>query len=161
VQHQGEEALALVGALATDPPPLSAPSDSVYFDLFRHEIVWPRGLCLPPVALALALLVFAAVYRVPRLRAVALFRGTGTLAVTILLSAAFASAMLWVMFPMALLGPQFPAHPLPSMVAFVALAFALGRWCLHGCRPGELRWNGTPYCCFTEATVWPRSGNLS
>jgi hypothetical protein len=126
VQHQGEEALALVRALATDPPPRSAPGDAVYFDLFRHEIVWPRGLCLPLVALALALLAFAAVYRAPRLRAGALLRGAGTLAVTVLLSAACASALLWGLFPMALLGPQFPAHPMPSLVAFSALACAVG-----------------------------------
>ncbi len=126
VQHQGEEALALVRALATDPPSANAPGDVVYFDLFRHEIVWPRWLCLPLVALALALLTFAAVYRVPRLRAGALLQGAGTLTVTVLLSAACASALLWALFPMALLGPQFPAHPMPSLVAFSALACAVG-----------------------------------
>ena len=126
VQHQGEEALALVHALATDPPSANAPGDVVYFDLFRHEIVWPRWLCLPLVALALALLTFAAVYRVPRLQAGALLRGAGTLAVTVLLSAACASALLWALFPMALLAPQFPAHPMPSLVAFSALACAVG-----------------------------------
>ncbi len=126
VQHQGEEALALVRALATDPPSANAPGDVVYFDLFRHEIVWPRWLCLPLVALALALLTFAAVYRLPRLRADALLRGAGTLAVTVLLCAACASALLWALFPLALLGPQFPAHPMPSLVAFSALACAVG-----------------------------------
>ncbi len=125
VQHQGEEALALVRALATDPPSTNAAGDVVYFDLFRHEVIWPRRLCLPLVALALALLAFAAVYRVPRLRAGALLRGAATLTVTVLLSAACASALLWALFPMALLGPQFPAHPVPSLVAFSALACAV------------------------------------
>lgn len=98
----------------------------MYFNLFRHEIVWPRWLCLSLVALALILLTFAAIYRVPRLRGEAVLRGAATLAVTVLLTAAFGCALLWALFPMALLGPQFPAHPMPSMVAFSALAFAIG-----------------------------------
>lgn len=126
VQHQGEEALALVRALATDPPSANAPGDAVYFDLFRHEIVWPRWLCLPLVALALALLTFAVVYRAPKLRGGALFRGAATLAVTLLLSAVCGCALLWALFPIALRGPQFPAHPMPSIVSFSALAFAVG-----------------------------------
>ncbi len=125
VQHQGEEALALVRALATDPPSANAPGDVVYFDLFRHEIMWPRWLCLPLVALALALLTFAGLYRAPKRRAGALVRGAATLAVTVLLCAACSAALLWALFPLALLAPQFPAHPVPSLLAFSALAIAV------------------------------------
>jgi hypothetical protein len=125
VQHQGEEALGLVRALATDPPAANAPGDVVYFDLFRHEIMWPRWLGLPLVALALALLTFAARYRAPQRRAGALLRGAVTLVVTVLLCAACSAALLWALFPMALLAPQFPAHPIPSLLAFSALAVAV------------------------------------
>lgn len=125
VQHQGEQALALVRALATEPPPLSAQGDSVYFDLFRYEIVWPKWLCLPLLGLGLALLAFAAVFRGPNLQVGALLRGAATLALTLLGSAACGAALLWALYPHALLGPQFPAHPAPSILAFSALALAV------------------------------------
>jgi len=42
IQHQGEEALALARALATNPPSEKASGDVIIFDVFRHVIWWPK-----------------------------------------------------------------------------------------------------------------------
>ena len=126
VQHQGEEALALTRALATDPPSLSPQGDDVYFDLFRHEIVWSRWLCLALIGVDLALLTFAAFFRAPKLQPTALFRGAATLVLTLLLSAVCGCALLWALYSNVFSIPQLPAHPAPAMLAFAFLGLAIG-----------------------------------
>jgi hypothetical protein len=128
VQHQGEEALALTRALATDPPPLNAEGNAVYFDLFRYEIVWPKWMCVALTTLGVALLVFAASFRSQTFQVAALFRGAATLVLTLIVSAICGCALLWALYPHALLGPQFPAHPAPAILAFSALGLAVAVW---------------------------------
>ena len=75
-QHQGEQALAVVRALADsdlrEPPPAGrASQDAVYFDLLGAALVlWPLSLTLPLAVLAAALLCACAliVRRSPRWR---------------------------------------------------------------------------------------------
>jgi hypothetical protein len=128
VQHQGEEALALTRALATDPPPLNAEGNAVYFDLFRYEIIWPKWICLALTTLGVALLVFAASFRSQNFQVAAFFRGAATLVLTLTVSAICGCALLWALYPHALLGPQFPAHPAPAILAFSALGLAVAVW---------------------------------
>ncbi len=125
VQHQGQEALALVRALASDPPSLTARGNVVYFDMFRHEIVWPSWLCLVWIGSGIALLVFAATFHNPKLQPVALLRGAAALLLTSFLSAACGSALLWALYSNVFSIPQLPAHPAPAMLAFTALGLAI------------------------------------
>jgi hypothetical protein len=56
LQHQGQNALAIVRALADQDLDAPPPGHAVFFDVLGFGIVrWPRGLTLPRAALGLLL----------------------------------------------------------------------------------------------------------
>ena len=62
IQHQGDNALAVVAALANAPTVRPPIADAVYFDGFaRTLIAWPSAFTLPAALLALGLLLVEAV----------------------------------------------------------------------------------------------------
>jgi hypothetical protein len=63
IQHQGENALSTVLALANSTELRPAAQDSVFFDVFaRGVLVWPIAFVLPAALIALMLLVAEAVF---------------------------------------------------------------------------------------------------
>src|SRR5258708_15404480 len=63
IQHQGDNALAALSALANSPTLHPAVGESVFFDGFaRTLIAWPAEFALPAALLALALLLAEAVF---------------------------------------------------------------------------------------------------
>src|SRR6267378_7882964 len=63
IQHQGDNALAALSALANSPTLHPAVAESVFFDGFaRTLITWPTEFALPAALLALALLLAEAVF---------------------------------------------------------------------------------------------------
>ncbi len=139
IQHQGDNALAALAALANSQalhPPMA---ESVFFDGFaRTLIVWPAAFTLPAALLTLALLLAEAVVLL-RKGAVAareiMWGGIGTLCVPVL-GAALCAALLGLLIVAGKVPPlgraSWIAHPLPMHVTAAALAlFAAGgvsRW---------------------------------
>jgi len=132
LQHQGDNALHTLRALAAAPTPLPA-GEAVYFDLFRWGLVqWPASAAVPVALLLLAALLAAGValcYRQCTTARDLLWGCTGSLAV--LLAGALAAVGLFLALRGAgtlppAQGAPWIAHPGPAMAAFVALAFATG-----------------------------------
>lgn len=111
VQHQTENALAMVRTLADAELPKGA-DDSFFFDVFALFVV--RGSFLVIRILAVVALVLVALQR-PRLRSALAFL------VTVLATAAIAAGLL------ALFRPPFPwvAHPFAIRALFIALPLAI------------------------------------
>jgi Peptidase family M28 len=138
IQHQGDNALALVSALA-DSPTLHPPiSESVFFDAFaRVLIAWPAGLTLPAALLSLALLLGETVILVRKGavagRAIA-WGAVGTLCVLVS-GAALCAGLLAVALAVGkvppLKGESWISQPLPMHVAAAAIAF-LAACCAGG-----------------------------
>ncbi len=127
MQHQGEEAFALVEALATNPLPAAAPpGDTVYFDSFGWMVEWSRWLTLFLVAVSVGLLLIAAVARrqfVMELRSVGW--GAATPAIVVLVAGLVSFGLVRTLALGALLPPQFLAHPEGPLVAVSALGLAI------------------------------------
>jgi hypothetical protein len=130
LQHQGDNALAAVTALAGAPDLVHPPRGSVaFFDLFSLGIVrWPIGW-MPAMAVAalLLLLLLATVTGLAR-RTV----GGGDLALGLLSAPTMALAtalvaygLSWGLHATGVLGVGWLAHPLPALAAFWLLALTL------------------------------------
>ncbi len=128
LQHQGENALPALVAMANSDLSSLPQRDDVYFDIFQHETVrWPSRWTLP-LAIAVALVVFLQIAWLGRNKRLtqreflwglaawlAIIATTGTLAVALRALIQLAGAMLvnWV------------AHPVPVEIAFWSLAIAV------------------------------------
>lgn len=145
LQHQGDNALRTLRALADAPPTDAAAGDAVYFDFFRLGLVqWPATAALPLALLLVALLgtVGLALLRRQRMSWRQLGWGVaGSLAA--LVGGSVAAAGLFLALRGAGVVPPVPgapwiAHPGPATAAFAALAFAAsgGLGALLGVRPG-------------------------
>jgi hypothetical protein len=129
LQHQGDNALATVQALAGADLSRPHQGKAVFFDLLGFAVLWwPVGLGLLLGGLALLLLIVAAV----RLQRAGRFTGSalalGFFAVPIVLLAAVLTAAMfgWVL---RLLGPglrtPWPARAFPGIITFWMLALAV------------------------------------
>jgi hypothetical protein len=134
IQHQGDNALAAVSALANSPtlhPPIA---ESVFFDGFaRALIAWPTAFTLPAALLSLALLLAEAVI-LRRRGAVAareiLWGGVGTLCM-LGLGVVLCAGLLALLIAVGKVPPTHSAswisQPVPMHIAAAAIAlFAAG-----------------------------------
>jgi hypothetical protein len=134
IQHQGDNALAALSALANSPtlhPPIA---ESVFFDGFtRTLIAWPAAFTLPAALLTLALLLAESVVLL-RQGAVAarevLWGGVGTLCM-LALGVALCSGLLALAVAVGKVPPtdgaSWISQPLPMHIAAAAIAlFAAG-----------------------------------
>ncbi|HEY0745549.1 MAG TPA: M28 family peptidase [Steroidobacteraceae bacterium] len=134
LQHQGDNALGALNALA-DAPDLeqiaqdSKPKDSVFFDVFaRGVIVWPTALVFPASLAALALLLGTAVLLSRRGMLNARSAGFGMLAalITVALSGALSMGVVMLLRGADRLppvgAPPWIAHPMAMHMGFAALS---------------------------------------
>jgi hypothetical protein len=133
IQHQGDNALAALTALANSPtlhPPLA---ESVFFDSFaRTLIAWPAAFTLPAALLSLAVLLAETVMLLRQGAVKAreiLWGGVGTLCVLVSGVALCAGLLvaLIIVGKLPIGGASWIAHPLPMHIAAAAIAlFAAG-----------------------------------
>ncbi|MDB4998021.1 MAG: Peptidase, family, partial [Myxococcaceae bacterium] len=145
LQHHGDQALAMVRALADAGPELDGPRDpardAVWFDVLASFVVrWPSAASLGLALLALALVVLSAI----RLRT----WGVGLAAAGAALVAALAASLL--VGAVLRYGGAIPvpwvAHPLPALlslhIACIAAGLAAARWVGRRASP-QVLWAGT------------------
>jgi hypothetical protein len=144
LQHHGDNALALVRALADEDVPAAPAGDAVFFDLAGLAVLWwPKGLT-PVLALIGLVLVRVAVMRrggrlLPRVRALLPFLAP--------LLGALAGGLVWQLLRLAGAFPLgFLANPTWAVLAAAAAAVAATLLVLAV----ESRWTGSP------AEVWER-----
>jgi hypothetical protein len=128
LQHQGQNALALVRALAHENLDLPRSGNAVFFDVLGFGIVrWPRGLTLPLAGLA-ALLVLVTIVLMRRRAAAPLWRGMVG-AVAWLLMVAVSAAGGWGLWRLLTRAGAWPGdattRPIVAVVAFWLLGIAL------------------------------------
>jgi hypothetical protein len=126
LQHQGENALAAVAALAgadlASPPP---PGDLVFFDVLSLAVIrWPAGWTVWIALLALALLLAATVVALRRrmMRGGDLMLGLLAPPAMMVLTALLANGLLLVLVSVGALRASWLAHPQPALAAFGLLA---------------------------------------
>jgi hypothetical protein len=134
IQHQGDNALAALSALANSPTLHPAIVESVFFDGFaRTLIVWPAAFALPAALLTLALLLAEAVILL-RKGAVAarevMWGGVGTICMLVL-GTALCAGLLALLIAAGKVPPiggaSWISQPLPMHIAAAAIAlFAAG-----------------------------------
>src|SRR6266404_3414184 len=129
IQHQGDNALAALSALANSPTLHPAISESVFFDGFaRTLIAWPAAFALPAALLTLALLLGEVVILLRRqvigTRAI-IWGGMGTLCMLVS-GAALCAGLLAVGLAAGKVPPiggaSWISQPLPMHVAAAAIA---------------------------------------
>jgi hypothetical protein len=129
IQHQGDNALAALSALANAPTLDPSPGESVFFDGFsRTLIAWPAGFTLPAALLALILLLAESAILL-RKRAViwrrALWGWVATLC-TVGSGVALCSGLLALLIGLhkvpSLQGSSWISQPLPLHIAAAAIA---------------------------------------
>jgi Peptidase family M28 len=134
IQHQGDNALAAISALANSPTLYSPAAESVFFDGFaRTLIAWPAAFTLPAALLSLVLLLAEAVVLLRR-GAVAVREvlwgclGTlGMLGLGVALCAGVLALLINVGKVLAAAGGSWISHPVPMHIAAAAIAmFAAG-----------------------------------
>jgi hypothetical protein len=129
MQHQGENALSSLLALANSPDLHPPVQDSVFFDVFaRGVVVWPTGLVLPAAVISLLLLLAeAALLNRKGLLSVRQM-GAGTLSalLNVLLGAALSVGTLALLRFLGRLPPldalPWIAHPMAMHIVFASLA---------------------------------------
>jgi Peptidase family M28 len=134
MQHQGDNALAAISALANSPTLRAPIAESVFFDGFaRTLIVWPAPFALPAAVLSLVLLLAEAVILLRRGAVAArevLWGGVGMLGMlgsAVALCAALLALLISVGKVPPLAGASWTAHPAPMHIAAAAIAlFAAG-----------------------------------
>jgi hypothetical protein len=142
LQHQGNNALSAVLALAQSTDAQPPAEESVFFDVFaRTVVVWPVKFVLPAALLALGSVLLEALvlFRRGRLkRGQAIWGGVGALA-TVLLGGLLSAASLALLRVLRKLPPMdalpWIAHPLAMQLASAALALSaacvVGAWCMR------------------------------
>ncbi len=138
LQHHGDNALALVRALAGEDLSATPAGDAVFFDLAGLTVLWwPKGLSPVLALLGLALVRVAAVRRggrpLPRVKVLLPFLAP--------LLGLLAGALVWQILRLAGAFPvSFIAHPVPAILAVSAAALAAALPVLAV----EARWTGSP-----------------
>ena len=172
LQHQGENALSSVLALANAPDLDPPAADSMFFDVFaRTVIVWPIDFVMPSSVAALFILSIAAVLLVRKghmtLRQ-AVYGSIAALA-NVLLGGALSMGVLVLLrflgrIP-ALQAPPWIAHPLAMHVGFAALtlltAAAIAAWFARRAGFWGLWFGGTMLVALlslTAALIVPAAG---
>jgi hypothetical protein len=131
IQHQGDNALSAVLALANSTDLRPAAQDSVFFDLFgRAVLIWPIAFVLPAALLALLLLLAQAVvlFRRGQLNARQATYGAIGALVNLLVGGALSLGVLALLQilgrapPMS--APPWIAYPLAMHIGFSALALS-------------------------------------
>jgi hypothetical protein len=125
VQHQGEEALALVRALAEAPPGRRVADSAVYFDLFSHVFWWPARWSIYGSVLAAVLLISGLLRVRPQLLPGSVSWSLAALPLTLVAAGIVACGALWLCLPDALMPMLFVAYPAPLAAAFIALGAAV------------------------------------
>jgi hypothetical protein len=134
IQHQGDNALAALSALANSPTLHPAIAESVFFDGFaRTLIAWPTAFTLPAALLTLALLLAEAVILLRKGAVTArevMWGGVGTICM-LALGAALCTGLLALAVAAGSVPPigsaSWISHPLPMHIAAAAIPlFAAG-----------------------------------
>ena len=126
IQHQGENALATLRALANSSLQPDSHSEAVFFDLFGWKTIWwPAQWTSGFAALALALLVFEILILVRRrqMRLKEFVLGFVSWPLMIIASGAFGWFLYFLLRAVDALPAGWIAHPAPLLVAFWALGF--------------------------------------
>ncbi len=129
IQHQGDNALAVLWALANAPPPNPAMAESVFFDVFAGGMIaWPIGSTLPASLLALTILLAESGILLKKsavsVREI-LWGGLGTLSMLVFgvaLCVGLLAATIAVGKVPSLDGASWISHPLPMHLAAAAIA---------------------------------------
>jgi hypothetical protein len=128
VQHQGENALAMVEALAntdlTSPPE----QDAVYFDIFgRHLFEWPetRVLAIGLIAAFLLAGQIVLLFLTKRMAWRELLSGLTAFLMALISTGALALIVDWVLRLTGAIPVNWIAHPTPARIAFWILALAV------------------------------------
>ena len=128
LQHQGQNALAMVRALVDEDLDVAQPGHAVFFDVLGFGIVrWPRGLTLPLAGVS-ALLVLVVIMVMRRRHAAPLWRAVVGV-VAWLLMVAVAAAAGWGMWRALARAGAWPGEattrPVVAVLAFWLLGIAL------------------------------------
>jgi len=128
IQHQGDNALTAVRALANSDLRPSGASEAVFFDLFGWKTIWwPAKWTIDFAALALALVVLEIVILARRrqMRAKEFLVGFASWPLMIIASAVSGRGLYFLLRGAGALPTNWIAHPAPLLVAFWALGFAV------------------------------------
>jgi hypothetical protein len=139
IEHQGDNALASLLALADSEPPQGRPAaDAVYFDLFaRVLIAWPARLSLPAASGVLVLLLLEIAVFLQRRRVTLAGIGWGILgaAASMLLATGASGGILFLLLKSGKVAPlsqySWIAHPAWMSLTCAALAAAAAGLCSH------------------------------
>ncbi|MHB8753510.1 MAG: M28 family peptidase [Candidatus Acidiferrales bacterium] len=126
IQHQGDNALAALRAMANSSLQPDGNSEAVFFDLFGWKTVWwPANRTINFAVLALALLVFEIVILVRRqqMRLKEFLFGFVSWPLMIIASGIFGEILYFLLRAVGALPASWIAHPAPLLVAFWALGF--------------------------------------
>ncbi|HVB07742.1 MAG TPA: M28 family peptidase [Candidatus Acidoferrales bacterium] len=126
IQHQGDNALATLRALANSSLQPDSHSEAVFFDLFGWKTIWwPAQWTSGFAALAFALLVFeiAILVRRRQMRLKEFVLGFVSWPLMIVASGAFGWFLYFLLRAVDALPAGWIAHPAPLLVAFWALGF--------------------------------------
>ena len=134
LQHQGDNALAMVESLVSEDRPPDRSGDTVFFDVFGAKIVgWPEGWTVPLAAAAILLLA-AGLAGLARRRSLSLaqgLRGLASCAGMIVFPAALAFAARAVLRAAGVLPSAWTAHPSIPLAGFWLLSLAASGAVLH------------------------------
>ncbi|HUJ30542.1 MAG TPA: M20/M25/M40 family metallo-hydrolase [Candidatus Acidoferrum sp.] len=128
LQHQGDNALPSIVALANADLQNPPEREAVYFDLFQHWVVrWPARWTLPLSIVALLLVGFQIFWliRGQRLAVKQFLWGLIAWIVAILASAVLALILLRIVRVTGAIAANWIAHPLPIRIAMWSLALAV------------------------------------
>lgn len=126
IQHQGDNALATVRALANSSLQPDGNSEAVFFDLFGWKTIWwPVNRTAGFATMGLVLLVFEIVILVRReqMRAKQFFVGFASWPLMIIASGVFGGIVYFLLRAAGAFPASWIAHPAPLLVAFWALGF--------------------------------------
>ncbi len=128
LQHHGDNALAMVRALADSDLDLSAESDSVFFDVFTLFVVrWPASLTLVLAILGALLIVAVSVMRIRQgvMRAMDLGWGIAGLLGVVVTSALLGFGLHKLLAALGTWPTDWVAIPAPSLVVFWVIPFGV------------------------------------
>ncbi len=138
IQHQGDNALAALSALANSPTPHSPIAESIFFDGFaRTLIAWPAAFALPAALLSLGLLLAEAAILLRRgavtLREI-MWGGVGAICMLVV-GVALCAGLLVLLIAVGKLPPRdggsWISQPVPMHVAAAAIALLAAAGASH------------------------------
>jgi hypothetical protein len=128
VQHQGENALAMIRALSNTELSQIPEKDAVYFDLFGRRIFeWPEGRAVPIGVVAAALLAvqIALLFGTKRMTWREFFSGLAAFIMALVSTGAIALILDRLLRLTGAIPVSWIAHPLPARMAFWLVALAV------------------------------------